>query len=48
MAEFLLPPHSRITGKGRAHRAEGAARVRKFRIYRWHPESRENPRYDTF
>ena len=48
MAEFFLPPHSRITGKGRAHRAEGAARVRKFRIYRWDPESRENPRYDAF
>src|SRR5690606_1962922 len=47
-AEFFLPPHSRLAGKGRAHRAEGAARVRKFRIYRWDPDSGQNPRYDTF
>ena len=48
MAEFFLPKNSTITGKGREHRAEGAARVQKFRIYRWDPESGENPRYDTF
>ena len=48
MAELFLPPHSRITGKGRAHRAEGAARVRKFKIYRYDPDTGENPRYDTF
>ena len=38
MAELFLPPNSRITGKGRAHRAESPGRVRKFRIYRWDPE----------
>ena len=48
MAEFFLPPNSRITGKGRAHKAEGAARARHFRIYRWDPDSGENPRYDTY
>ena len=48
MAEFILPKNSRITGKGREHKAAGAKRVRRFRIYRWDPESGQNPRYDTF
>ena len=48
MATFTLPKNSTITRKGRAHTAEGATRIRKFRIYRWDPETAENPRYDTF
>jgi succinate dehydrogenase / fumarate reductase iron-sulfur subunit len=48
MATFTLPKNSRITGKGRSHKAENAQRVRRFKIYRWDPESGENPRYDTF
>jgi succinate dehydrogenase / fumarate reductase iron-sulfur subunit len=48
MAEILLPKNSRISRKGRAHKAEGAKRIRKFRIYRWDPESGQNPHYDTF
>ena len=48
MAEFTLPKNSKITGKGREHKAAGAKRARRFRIYRWDPESGENPRYDTF
>jgi succinate dehydrogenase / fumarate reductase, iron-sulfur subunit len=48
MAEFFLPKNSKITGKGRDHKAAGAANVRRFRVYRWDPESGENPRYDTF
>ena len=48
MAEFMLPKNSRITGKGREHKAPGARRARSFRIYRWDPESGQNPRYDTF
>ncbi|RKF23250.1 succinate dehydrogenase iron-sulfur subunit [Altericroceibacterium spongiae] len=48
MATFSLPKNSKITGKGHHHTAEGASRVRKFKIYRWDPESGENPRYDTF
>ena len=48
MATFTLPKNSKITGKGRAHSAEGAGRVQKFRIYRYDPDSGENPRYDTF
>ena len=47
MAEFFLPKNSTIT-KGREHKAPGAARVRRFKIYRWDPEGGRNPRYDTF
>jgi succinate dehydrogenase / fumarate reductase iron-sulfur subunit len=48
MALLTLPKNSRITGKGRTHTATDAKRVQKFKIYRWDPESGQNPRYDTF
>ena len=48
MATFTLPKNSKITGKGRSYRAEGATRTKSFRIYRFDPDSGENPRYDTF
>mgnify|MGYP000020604597 FL=1 len=48
MATFTLPKNSKINAPGKHHKAEGAARVQKFKIYRWDPESGENPRYDTF
>ena len=48
MATFTLPKNSKISGKGRAHKAEGAGRVKSFKIYRYDPDSGENPRYDTF
>ena len=49
MAEFALPKNSRIKGKGREHKAPaGAKRVKSFRIYRYDPDSGENPRYDRF
>jgi succinate dehydrogenase / fumarate reductase, iron-sulfur subunit len=48
MAEFRLPPNSRIQ-RGRVHHAaDGAQDVRSFRIYRFDPDARENPRIDTF
>jgi len=47
MAEFRLPKNSRIQ-KGRVHRASGAKRIKTFRIYRWDPDSGENPRVDSF
>ena len=47
MAEFTLPKNSKITGKGREHKATGA-KIRRFKIYRWDPEAGQNPRYDTF
>ena len=48
MAEFFLPKNSRITGKPRHYKAEGVAKAKKFTVYRYDPDSGENPRYDTF
>ncbi len=48
MAEFTLPKNSKINAKGREHKAPGATRVRRFKVYRWDPEAGQNPRYDTF
>ena len=49
MAEFRLPKNSRISTKGREHKADpGAKNVKKFKIYRYDPDAGENPRYDTF
>ena len=48
MAEFFLDAKSKISGKGNVHKAEGAAKVKKFTVYRYDPDSGENPRYDKF
>ncbi len=48
MATFTLPKNSVIGKRGRNHTATGAARIGRLKIYRWDPESGENPRYDTF
>jgi succinate dehydrogenase / fumarate reductase iron-sulfur subunit len=48
MATFTLPKNSRIT-QGKHYKAPpGAERVKEFRIYRWDPDSGENPRVDTY
>ena len=48
MAEFTLPKNSKIR-KGRHFPAPpGAKRVRNFKIYRWDPDTDENPRTDTY
>ena len=49
MAEFTLPPNSVIRKDGRVHKAPaGAKNVRTFKIYRFDPDSNENPRMDTY
>ena len=49
MAEFQLPPGSRISNDGKTFKAaEGAQKVRRFRIYRFDPDSGQNPRVDTY
>ncbi|MGZ5001541.1 MAG: 2Fe-2S iron-sulfur cluster-binding protein, partial [Methylomonas sp.] len=48
MVEFSLPKNSVIQKGKTYHAAEGAKNVRQFEIYRWDPESGENPRVDTF
>jgi succinate dehydrogenase / fumarate reductase iron-sulfur subunit len=48
MATFTLPKNSTI-GTGKTHKAPaGAKQVKNFKIYRWDPDSDENPRNDTF
>ncbi|MEM8982207.1 MAG: succinate dehydrogenase iron-sulfur subunit [Pseudomonadota bacterium] len=48
MAEFRLPANSRI-GKGRAFKADaGATRVKRINVYRYDPDSGENPHMDTY
>jgi len=48
MAEFRLPKNSRIT-KGKHYPApDGATNVKTFRIYRWDPDSGQNPRMDSY
>ena len=48
MATFSLPKNSKITGKSRHHAAATNGQIRKFKVYRYDPDSGENPRYDTF
>ena len=48
MAQFRLPANSRIK-KGKAFEAPaGAKNVRRFVIYRYDPDSGQNPRTDTY
>lgn len=48
MAEFTLPANS-IVKEGKTWPApEGASRVKHFKIYRFDPDTGENPRWDTF
>ena len=49
MAEFSLPANSKVRKDGRVFKAPaGAKNVRVFRIYRFDPDSAENPRLDTY
>ncbi|MDC0344894.1 succinate dehydrogenase iron-sulfur subunit [Alphaproteobacteria bacterium] len=48
MADFFLPKNAKIQ-KGKDYPApEGATRTKKVKVYRWDPDTPENPRLDTF
>ena len=48
MAEFTLPANSKIK-PGKAHPAPaGAKRTKTFQVYRYDPDTQENPRLDTY
>jgi succinate dehydrogenase / fumarate reductase iron-sulfur subunit len=48
VAEFRLPPNSRIR-KGRHFAAQdGLTNVKRFAVYRYNPDSGDNPRIDTY
>ena len=48
MAEFGLPKNSQINPGRTVSAANGAKRARRFGIYRWDPDTGENPRMDTY
>jgi succinate dehydrogenase / fumarate reductase, iron-sulfur subunit len=49
MAQFRLPANSKINQRGKVFAAPaGAKNVRTFRIYRFDPNSGENPRLDRY
>lgn len=48
MAEFTLPKNSVLT-KGLTYTApEGTKNIRRFEVYRWDPDTGENPRIDIY
>jgi len=48
MVQLALPKNSRVQ-KGRHHPAPaGATKVKTFKVYRYDPETSENPRWDTY
>ena len=47
MAEFTLPKNSRIV-PGRTHSPEKGARLKSFKIYRYDPDTKNNPRFDHY
>jgi succinate dehydrogenase / fumarate reductase, iron-sulfur subunit len=48
MAEFALPANSKVQ-PGKAWPApSGASKTKNFKIYRWDPDTGENPRVDTY
>ena len=49
MAEFALPKNSKIKPGGQTHKAAaGAKRIKNFKVYRYDPDSGQNPHYDRF
>jgi succinate dehydrogenase / fumarate reductase iron-sulfur subunit len=48
MVEFNLPANSKIR-EGKTHPAPaGAGKVKTFKVYRWDPETGDNPRVDSY
>ena len=48
MAQFRLPANSRVK-KGNSHPAPaGTKNIRRFKVYRFDPDSGQNPRLDTY
>ncbi|MCC6202163.1 MAG: succinate dehydrogenase iron-sulfur subunit [Gammaproteobacteria bacterium] len=48
MAQFSLPKNSKVTAGKNIAAADGATRKKSFLIYRWDPDSGENPRLDRY
>src|SRR5215472_5210997 len=48
MVEFALPANSRVRSGKTFSAPPGARRVKRFRIYRWNPDTGKNPRTDGY
>jgi len=48
MAKFTLPKNSKIKPGQTFKAPAGATNIRVFRVYRWDPDSGENPRVDSY
>ena len=48
MAQFILPKNSRIKKGKTTAAANGATNKKIFRVYRWNPDTGENPSMDTY
>ena len=48
MAKFTLPKNSKIRSGKEWKAGDDAKNVKKFKVYRWDPDSGENPRTDTY
>jgi len=48
MAEFMLPKNSRVRQGKTWKAAKGAKNIRRFQVYRYDPDSSENPRMDVY
>ncbi len=48
MVELALPKNSRITVGKTWPKPEGAKDLREIRVYRWDPDTGDNPRVDTY
>ncbi len=48
MAEFTLPKNSKVEKGITIAAANGASNKKTFRVYRWDPDSGNNPRMDTY
>jgi len=48
MAEFTLPKNSRVKEGKTFKAADDSKNVKRFRVYRYDPDSGENPRMDTY
>ena len=48
MAEFSLPANSKVVEGKTFPAPAAAARVKKFKVYRYDPDKNENPRMDTY
>ena len=48
MVELTLPKNSRMTVGKTWPKPEGATNIRAFKVYRWNPDTGENPSLDTY